>query len=289
MEVHIVDNIKEINPLHISLSHKMVQKWNWTDKSGKKLNKTQNFAEVYYKKVGNKLRFVLEGVKTRGIIISQAYNKAFMGVKLDDVLSGQIKDKIDSTLSTLIFKDKDLLLSNPEDVTDVNMLKPIFRGIVQRGNLRDDGVTRWDDELVATIPTKNINGELSIDKNICDVEDCNGNTFNWRSVNNGVDIMECVVEIDKIVFQDKITIKSNYRLVVPNDTVVQKITTRRKFNRVQPLGTVNPVEDIKKRSFNDVLDTYQSSTIDSFDDLDDLNNYKRRKGNDGEMQLNVNA
>jgi hypothetical protein len=231
--VTVVDNIEDIEVSQIMISEKKVNKWSWTDKNGVKLNKTQNFAEVYYKKIGNKCSFSIEDIKTRGIIVSHAYNRAFMGLKLSENLSDLIKDKIDGTLSSLLFSNRKELLGNAEDITELNMLKPIYKGIVQRGNLRDDGITRWDDELVATIPTKLTQGVITLDTNLCDVEDSTGSTFNWKSVINGCTIMECIIEIDKIILKDKITVKSNYRLVVPDHNVVQKVTTRKRINRLQ--------------------------------------------------------
>jgi len=252
----LVPDIKSLNPGDIRVSGLQNRTWKWNNPDGTKGQRTQQYAEVYHGTGDKKLIVALEleedaddrrGLRCiNGVQLNQQWGKGWMTVNLPKSLSEQIKSKIDDTIFNLIYQRRESLLKRGKEMTEPVAMKVIYNGLVKAGEEKPDGSgDRWDDQITLDVPVKRDRNrtELNVDEEKCCVEDPKGNFSSWKTLQRS-DLLQVVIQIDKVLLGNDIRVKGSYRLVVSKNETFERIVTKRKLMQRMESSPDRPVKKI---------------------------------------------
>lgn len=225
--------LNELDPSKFMFSEKKSNSWNFKDKkTGKQRTGSKTYVELYYDKPGQKLSFVLNDVKSfNGIQTTDNFKRGFMSVNLKKEKSEQVRAFVDTPVFNLAFQYRNDLIKGGNKINAPAEMRIIYDGVVVEGKDKPDGSgEKWDDQLTCTVPMKKKGQQPIVDDNLCTVEDLEGRPYAWSAI-EGKNLKEVAVEVDKVVFADKIRIQGTYRLIVPEDKAAAKVTTKRRLEQ----------------------------------------------------------
>jgi len=230
MEVVAVP-LDQLDKSKFMFSEKKTKSWNFTDKkTGKQRVGAQTYTEVYYEKPGQKLCFLLEDVRSfNGVQTTDSFKRGFMSVNLKSEKSQLVRQYVDTPIFQLSFQHRASLIKGGTKIQNPSEMRIIYEGIVKTGEEKKDGTGEcWDDQLTCNVPMKKKGQQAIVDDNMCTVEDLDGRLYAWSAL-DGKNLKEVAVEVDKVVFGDKIRINGVYRLIVPEEMARAKVTSRRRM------------------------------------------------------------
>lgn len=226
-EVVIANQLSDLKPTEFMMGEPQTKSWNFTDKTGKQLNGSNNWVEIYYKTPGHKLNFIVENVKTSGVKTDTDMRRGFMSITLSPEQSAQIRKAVDDPIFMLAWQNREKLYKMGRKMTQPIEMKFAYRGVVKDGAERKDanGVVQrggdgkvqvWADSITCNIPMKRQGNQVVVDAHQCQVVDLQERNYAWTGL-EGKQLREVVIEVEKVVFNDKVTVHCNFKLIVPNE------------------------------------------------------------------------
>lgn len=235
--------LSELEAQHFMFSAKQTKKWDFFNKKTNKQTVGSNdFVFVYYGHEHQKLAFVIEDVKTStGVQTTDSFKRGFMSVSLTPEQSKQVRDAVDKPLRELVWQHRADLVKNGRKMQQQMEMNFLYHGVVtdgkekkdKEGNLQRgaDGQPQcWNDSITADIPMKKKNQSPVVDENECQIVDPSDRPYAYTSL-AGKTMKEVVVQVDKVVFSDKIRVHCSFKLIVPADDSSNcvKYTTKRRL------------------------------------------------------------
>lgn len=239
----VAQSLGDLQPVKFMFSKKETKKWDFFNKKTNKQTVGSNdWVEVYYEQGGQKLAFVLENVKTTtGVQSTDSFKRGFMSVTLTPEQSAQIRKAVDDPILLLAWQHREDLFRPARKMQQLIEMKHFFHGVVQDGKEKKDkdgNVQRgpdgkiqvWNDSVTGDIPMKKKSQQVVVDENLCQIVDLTDRPYAWTSLGGKV-LREVVVEVDKVVFSDKIRVHCTFKSIVPNEvgTGGAKYTTKRRL------------------------------------------------------------
>lgn len=226
----VVEELKDLDPSKIIISGKKMYTYNFKDKTtGQMTSASQPYVEVYYGQPGQKLQFLLPDMISYGGIAKASQKKAFMGFSLKKEMSDLIKQKIHAPIITQLFSNIRTLAPS-KDYPQKMFLEHDFRGMVQKGNVRDENTgERWNDSMPCNVMMKKVQGQWTIDDNLCQVEDLDGKPYSWTAL-GGKNLAEVIVEVEKMkLLPDKgFSFNVFVRGIVSEEKAAPKVISQRR-------------------------------------------------------------
>lgn len=228
----VVEELKDLDPSKISISGKKMYTYNFKDKTtGQMTSASQPYVEVYYGQPGQKLQFLLPDMISYGGIAKASQKKAFMGFSLKKEVSDLIKQKIHEPIITQLFNNlRSLVPNNIDEFPEKQFLKLRFKGMVQKGKVRDQNTGEcWNDSLACNVMMKKTQGQWTIDDNLCQVEDLDGKPYSWTAL-GGKNLAEVIVEVEKMkLLPDKgFSFNVFVRGIVSEEKAAPKVISQRR-------------------------------------------------------------
>ena len=130
----------------------------------------------------------------------------------------------------MAFQNRQALIKNGAKILAPEMMRIIYEGVCVDGKLKNEKNPEegaWDDTITGNLAMKKKGQQSVLDDNLCQIEDLDGKPYAWTAL-DGKNLKEVVFEVDKIVFGDQIRVHLNYRLIVPEEKAVPKVTTKRR-------------------------------------------------------------
>jgi Mor family transcriptional regulator len=251
--------LSEFDVSKLTFSEIKNREWSWKDSSGKEITKKTTFVNVQYDG-GNGLYLTLpEGSRTNGgVRVSQNYKNGFMSLNLSETQASELK-AVDEAFGDLIFANvAKMLPSKVKMLSSRKFLDVLFRAMVQSGGVKGTGndgkAEYWPDQLTATVPTKRVKQQVSVDPLSITIEDRNGIPVASDQI-AGKTFKEVVIHVDTVKIEpDSIRLQCTYRYLVVDEVAIQKVVTRRKVdqrvqlakktNSEQPSQSINPPSDL---------------------------------------------
>lgn len=249
-DVVVAQPLEELQPTKFMFSPKETKKWDFFNKKTNKQTVGSNdWVQVFYDNDGQKLAFVLENVKTTtGVQSTDSFKRGFMSVTLTPEQSAQIRKAVDDPILMIVWQNREELFRPARKMQQLVEMKCLFHGVVQdgkekkdkEGNLQrgpDGKIQVWNDSVTGDIPMKKKNQQVVVDENLCQIVDLTNRPYAWTSLAGKV-LREVVVEIDKVVFSDKIRVHCTFKSIVPNETGTggAKYTTKRRLEAAASEG-----------------------------------------------------
>jgi hypothetical protein len=228
-EIMAVD-LDEINSECIVFGEKKTRSWSFNDPTGKLCSGSQNYVIPYYMDGEERKRFVFvvkDVISYQGVQIGSNPKKGFMSFKLTSELSKKLKAKIDDKLLDFSFKHRSSLLKkDAHKVTSKELMSIGFTGVVRGGQMKTDGSNAfWDDDITATVSMKKKMGAPVVDADQLEIQDSDMKPYSWTSL-DGKKVAEVAVEIERLVFSDKVKAQLIFRLIVVDEKTPPKFTTK---------------------------------------------------------------
>lgn len=247
----VAQALTDLQASKFMFSKKETKKWDFFNKKTNKQTVGSNdWVEVYYEVPGQKLAFVLENVKTTtGVQTTDSFKRGFMSVSLTPEMSAQIRKAVDEPIFQLAWQHREDLFKAGRKMQQPIEMKFAFHGVVQdgkekkdkEGNIQrgaDGKIQTWNDSVTGDIAMKKKQQQVVVDDNLCQIVDLTDRPYAWTSL-GGKNLREVVVEVDKVVFSDKIRVHCSFKSIVPNEvgTGGAKYTTKRRLEAMQEGGS----------------------------------------------------
>ncbi len=234
-----LNDLKPGGAYELLLSDKHIKTWNFKGKDDKQVNGRKEWVEMMVKHLPTgsvgPLYLTITGVKTfKGAQVSK-YDTIFICIAAQEDVMAAIRAYVDSAIYRLLYLRRYELLANAERFNSPDQVAFVLPNcVVNRGALKDPNNPlgdRYSDSMIFGMPSQKTAGGTVVDKNICVIEDPNGNPFPWDQL-VAKELQEITIGVE-IVLGAKLKVSCMVRSVVPNAISVPRVISRRKLDQRQ--------------------------------------------------------